>query len=86
MTELADWYAGEGASILSEVNGSWDDTPIRYHGADPMDREYVYPGRRRALIPEVAWPYTPETCTATAGFWWFDGQVLLCNGCGIDGT
>lgn len=79
-------YVNE-TSALSEVFGSWDDTPVRYHGEDFMDREFVYPGRSRAMIPSVSWPFTPETCSTVAGWsWWFEGQLLLCNGCGLDGT
>ncbi|MFA5709358.1 hypothetical protein [Mycolicibacterium sp.] len=68
---------------LSEIGGYWDPNPPGHHGG-----AYVAPGRLVARIPGRQWPHTPEQCTAgaTDSEWVLDGRVLLCTGCGIDGT
>lgn len=72
-----------GIPDLSEVGGHWDERPVAWHSGAP-----VCPGRRIARIPGRDWPSEPEGCTAepTDTTWILDGRVLLCNGCGIDGT
>jgi len=72
---------------LSEIGGHWDERLVTWHG--PIgDRLFVVPGRRVACLPDRTWPHEPEDCTSEMGdtTWILDGQVLLCNGCGLDGT
>ena len=78
-------YENEDIPDLSEIGGHWDPRPVEYHGPG---REFVCPGRRIARLPDREWPHEPEDCTAglTDTTWILDGQVLLCNGCGMDGT
>ncbi|APQ42151.1 hypothetical protein PBI_MRMAGOO_46 [Mycobacterium phage MrMagoo] len=80
-------YESDGVPDLSEIGGHWDDRPVRWHGQG-LDQTWVYPGRRIARIPGVEWPNEPENCRAGLkdNTWWLNGQVLLCDGCGIDGT
>lgn len=72
---------------LSEIGGHWDNRIVLWHH-DGLDRGPVCPGRRIARLPDREWPNDPEKCTAgpTDTTWILDGRVLLCNGCGIDGT
>lgn len=76
-------YENDTIPDLSEVGGHWDERDVASH-----DGAYVTPGRRVARIPGVEWLHQPENCQAELGdtTWILDGQVLLCNGCGIDGT
>lgn len=80
-------YESDDIPDLSEVGGYWDARPVEWHH-DGADRGYVCPGRRIARIPGYDWPSEPENCTAGMNdtTWILDGRVLLCNGCGIDGT
>lgn len=57
-------------------------TVAHHHG------DFVYPGRR---VVNGVWPYlTPETCRdqSPGGIWIGtpDHEVLVCLGCGLDGT
>lgn len=71
--------------LLAEAGGHWDPRLPQYHGPD---HGYIAPGRRVAHLPEFDWPNTPEACTAglqdTVRV--LDGRLLLCRGCGVDGT
>ena len=80
-------YEANDIPDLSEIGGHWDDRHVEWHGTG-LDREHVAPDRRIARIPGRDWPNEPENCTAgiTDTTWILDGKVLLCNGCGIDGT
>lgn len=68
---------------LSEVGGHWDPRDPEHH-----HEEYIAPGRLVAILPGRPWPNTPEECQAGMfdTEWILDGRVLLCLGCGIDGT
>ncbi|MCV7174761.1 hypothetical protein [Mycolicibacterium sphagni] len=70
-------------ALFAEIGGRWDDRRVEYHSPD---QEFVYPGRKVAVIPGVVHPYTPEGCTAEENMWILDGRLLLCTGCGLDGT
>lgn len=76
-------YESDEIPDLSEIGASWDERLPKWHGDD-----LVAIGRRVARLPGVVWPYEPEDCLAGPQDtkWILDGQVLLCTGCGIDGT
>ena len=78
-------YDRSGLPDLSETGGHWDPRRPRYHGPDQL---YIAPGRLIARIPGREWPNTPEECTSAEdpGEWICGGKVLVCTGCGIDGT
>lgn len=38
-----------------------------------------------ARFPDWEWPYHPDECRSKTGGWYLD-IVMLCNGCGADGT
>jgi len=80
-------YEDDEIPDLSKIGGHWDDRVVQWHGSG-IEREAVYPGRRIARLPDRDWPNEPEECTAglTDTIWILDGTVLLCTGCGIDGT
>jgi hypothetical protein len=61
---------------------TWGDAPATHGG------EYVYPGRRVAVIPGRVWPSTPEVCEAGMldTEWLAGGTLLVCTGCGLDCT
>lgn len=82
MDEITDY---EDDLPLAEAGGRWDPRQPEYHGPD---HDYIAPGRRVAHLPEFDWPNTPEACTAGPQdtVWVLDGQLLLCRGCGLDGT
>ncbi|WP_331761076.1 hypothetical protein OG225_43290 (plasmid) [Nocardia sp. NBC_01377] len=40
----------------------------------------------RAMFPDHEWPYEPAKCTWDQGTWYLDGTLLICMGCGTDGT
>lgn len=71
--------------LLTAAGGSWDPRMPEHHGSD---HEYIAPGRRVAHLPGFSWPSTPENCTAghLDTVWVLDEQLLLCTGCGLDGT
>ena len=48
----------------------------------------VVPWRRVISIPGITWLDTPETCLSwwAQAVWLFDGQILICPGCGLDCT
>ena len=69
---------------------TWKDAAT----VDPM--RYVHTQGHR-MVPAwritnrlpAPWPYDPDTCPFEeypAGHWTRDGQMLMCGGCGIDGT
>lgn len=78
----------------------WSTKTVEYHGSCRLIREYVSPGRKVLLLHE--WPHTPEECCDNHGYMWIgllegelvyaieyenvSGLVLICNGCGLDGT
>jgi hypothetical protein len=69
---------------------TWGDE-AEHHGG-----EFVYPGRRVALIPGRVWPNSPEDCPNGAfemsdpstphTEWLAGGTLLVCLGCGLDST
>jgi hypothetical protein len=72
-------------ALEGRTDATWGDEP-RWH---TPDREFVFPGRRVLLIDGREWPYTPEECPGDEEFaneWVFDDTLLVCKGCGIDGT
>lgn len=63
--------------------GTWEDRQPAHH-----DGDFIWPGRRVALLPDHQWPFPPETCPAGPldNTWHADGAILLCNYCGLDNT
>ena len=69
---------------------TWGDEP-EHHGG-----EFVFPGRRVAVIPGRIWPSAPEECPHGAfelsnpavphTEWLAGGTLLVCTGCGLDST
>lgn len=49
---------------------------------------FVWPGRRVLQIPGHVWPHHPSICPMgdLNTQWLCDGTVLVCAGCGLDGT
>jgi hypothetical protein len=80
-------YKNDEIPDLSEIGGHWDARIVEWHGRG-VERTFVASGRRIARIPGYDWPAEPEACTAglTDTMWILDGRVLLCTGCGVDGT
>ena len=74
---------------LVEVNG---ETMAIKDIPDPVLQHLFGLGHFRDNRPIVAgdWPFTPETCIYTdpgeGNEWINDGTVLVCTGCGLDGT
>jgi hypothetical protein len=72
---------------LTRAGMSYRDEPVAYHGPD---RDEVLPGRSVIVIPGGTWPAArPEDCQYTGLFWFWwagDGLLLVCPGCGLDGT
>ncbi|MEU0545675.1 hypothetical protein ABZ319_37955 [Nocardia sp. NPDC005978] len=68
---------------LSSIGAIWDPFPPQHHHGG-----YIAPGRMVAQFLDFIWPYTPETCESGPfdTTWYLNGKVLLCNGCGLDGT
>ncbi|WP_280258544.1 hypothetical protein [Nocardia wallacei] len=65
---------------LTPIGGHWTIVTVP---VGPMD----VPVRiGQAHLPGIEWPYTPEDCPISRGSWYLDGKLLLCNGCGTDGT
>ncbi|WP_040817368.1 hypothetical protein [Nocardia jiangxiensis] len=65
---------------LSPLGGHWTLT------TSPDDAYDDVPEYGLAHLPGVEWPYQPADCTVTEGTWYLDGTLLLCDGCGVDGT
>lgn len=61
---------------------TWGDEPAHHGG------EFVFPGRRVAVIPGRIWPNAPEECTAGQfdTEWLAGNRLLVCTGCGLDST
>lgn len=70
---------------LSEIGGHWDPRQPEYH---QTPGGFVSPSRLVARIPGRDWPSSPEECTAGLrdAEWILGGRVLICTGCGLDGT
>ncbi|WP_433758140.1 hypothetical protein [Nocardia sp. CA-135398] len=65
---------------LSSIGGTWTTVTVR-------DCAYGGPVRVGvAQFPDWEWPYTPAKCPIQHGSWYLNGTLLLCNGCGSDGT
>lgn len=66
---------------LSAIGGHWGERqPLHHHG------DGIVTGRKVAHIQGITWDYEPENCEATKNQWILDGTVLICTGCGLDGT
>ncbi|MFC8046794.1 hypothetical protein [Nocardia sp. NPDC057353] len=65
---------------ISHLGGEWTTATVR----DCADGTPVEVGR--AVFPDHEWPFEPGTCTWTRGAWYLDETLLLCMGCGCDGT
>lgn len=50
--------------------------------------DYIAPGRTVVTVPGRTWPYQPELCPmGDKDTEWLDGgSILVCVGCGLDGT
>ncbi|MBB3752677.1 hypothetical protein FHT44_005189 [Mycolicibacterium sp. BK634] len=82
--ERGQVYENDEIPDLSEIGGYWEERlPLHHNG------QFVYPGRRVGRLSFYhQWPYEPEECQAERGetIWIMDGRILLCRGCGVDGT
>lgn len=80
---MTERYDDSGIPDLSEIGGYWDTREPTHHNFD-----FVFPGRRVAVLPGRTWPNIPEECTAGPydTEWILGGRVLLCLGCGLDAT
>lgn len=80
---MTDRYDDSEIPDLTEIGGHWDAHEPTHHNGD-----FVFPGRRVAVLPGRTWPSIPEHCAAERGDteWILDGKVLLCLGCGMDAT
>ncbi|MGW0252641.1 hypothetical protein ACWDYH_39060 [Nocardia goodfellowii] len=65
---------------LSSISGTWTIVTVR----DCAHGHPVQVGQ--AHFPDWEWPYQPNNCPIARGSWYLDGDLLLCNGCGTDGT
>jgi hypothetical protein len=76
--------------LPSGYNWKWSEEPVAWHGRSAVDRETVFPGRRVLERAGEPWPYSqPELCGMDYGFEWmppWPELVLICQGCGLDGT
>lgn len=75
-------YPIEQLPDISHLGGEWTT-------AIAPDAAYGTPVEvGRAIFPDHEWPYEPGTCTCTwgQGARYLDGGLLLCMGCGCDGT
>lgn len=87
---------------MSEPNGdrmiiyNGDDTKVR-DIPDPPVRQMMgyghYNPHHREVVPDPdgnTWPYTPDTCEYgdEPGHtrWILNNSILVCTGCGLDGT
>lgn len=64
---------------LTGTGYAWNPTPVRYHG-NPLYP--TYPGR----LALAGYDTAPEDCTETENRWLLNGTLLVCTGCGADGT
>lgn len=72
-------------ALVDREDATWGDE-VRYH--TPY-HDFVYPGRRTLLLKDRTWPHTPEECPGHPEFenkWFIEDTVLVCMGCGLDGT
>ena len=74
-------YAIDKLPDLSPLGGHWSI----------VTRPDIANGRLgkvgRAHFPDVEWPFEPDTCPYfDKGAWYLDGTLLICQGCGCDGT
>ena len=67
---------------LSSLGGEWTTVTV----GDCVSGRPVQVGR--AVFPDHEWPYEPHNCPCwdVPSAWYLDGYVLICLGCGIDGT
>ncbi|MFE3105297.1 hypothetical protein [Nocardia tengchongensis] len=65
---------------LSPLGGHWTTTTGHH-----IDFGHIVT-MGRAEIPGITWPYEPEDCPITTNTWYLDDTLLLCDGCGTDGT
>ncbi len=63
--------------------GTWEPTPPLHHLGG-----YIAPGRHVLQLHSQTWAFRPENCQSGDfdNTWYLDGQLLLCNGCGLDVT
>ncbi|MEV0544147.1 MULTISPECIES: hypothetical protein [Nocardia] len=75
-------YALHELPDLSSLGGEWTTVTV----ADCAYGTPVQVGR--AMFPDHEWPFEPRNCRCwdMPGVWYLDGYVLLCMGCGVDGT
>ncbi|QIS19208.1 hypothetical protein [Nocardia terpenica] len=65
---------------LGPLGGHWTLVTVR-------DAAYGYLVRvGQAHLPGIEWPYQPHECPIDRGSWYLDDTLLICDGCGTDGT
>ncbi|MBF6287827.1 hypothetical protein [Nocardia cyriacigeorgica] len=65
---------------ISVIGGTWTIVTAR-------DCAFGHPVKvGQAHFPDWEWPYQPENCPIECGSWYLNETLLLCNGCGTDGT
>lgn len=65
--------------------GGYREQTVKYHGSCEIIREAVAPGRR--VVEGSYFHASPEECCLHHPNEWIeDGTILICTGCGIDGT
>lgn len=83
-------YDTKLAAAMNESGAHWIPTDARFHGAPDlmMLQAGIYPGRQILSLPGVTYPWTPETCrdVDNPSKWVLNDLVLVCQGCGINGT
>lgn len=83
-------YDTKLATAMDAIGARWIPTNARFHGALDlmMVRAGIYPGREILSLPDITYPWTPETCrdVDNPSMWVLDDLVLVCRGCGINGT
>ncbi|PZU04695.1 MAG: hypothetical protein DI630_00845 [Gordonia sp. (in: high G+C Gram-positive bacteria)] len=83
-------YNTEVAAAMSEIGAQWIPTTDSCHGAPDLMvfQAGIYPGRQILSIPGITHPWTPQTCRAVdiRSIWVLDGLILICRGCGLNGT
>ncbi|MGY1948634.1 hypothetical protein [Nocardia asiatica] len=73
-------YPIEELPDLSSLGGEWTTATV----ADCAYGTPVEVGR--AHFPDHEWPYEPQRCPHGFSAWYLNGTLLLCLGCGTDGT